>query len=54
MYGYAGSVAKINLTTGEISEYPINEEDRIMYLGGKSLAAKIIYDSLKEKTEAFS
>ena len=54
MYGYAGSVAKINLTSGEISDYPINEKDRIMYIGGKSLAAKIIYDSLQEKTEAFS
>ena len=54
MYGYAGSVAKINLTTGEISDYPINKKDRTMYIGGKSLAAKIIYDSLKEKTEAFS
>ncbi|HNZ83570.1 MAG TPA: aldehyde ferredoxin oxidoreductase family protein [Sedimentibacter sp.] len=54
MYGYAGTIAKINLTTGEISDYPLKEEDRILYLGGKSLAAKIIYDSLKEKTEAFS
>lgn len=34
MYGYAGSVAKINLTSGEISDYPINEKDRIMYIGG--------------------
>lgn len=39
MYGYAGSVAKINLTTGEISDFPINDEDRILYIGGKSLAA---------------
>lgn len=54
MYGYAGTIAKINLTTGEISNYPISEADRMMYMGGKSLAAKIIFDSLKEKTEAFS
>lgn len=54
MYGYAGAIARINLTTGEISDYPIKDEDRIMYIGGKSLAAKIIFDSLKEKTEAFS
>lgn len=54
MYGYAGAIARINLTTGAITDYPIKDEDRRMYMGGKSLAAKIIFDLLPKKTEAFS
>lgn len=54
MYGYAGKIARINLTDGLVEEYPISDKDRKMFLGGKTLAAKIIFDTLKEKTEAFS
>lgn len=54
MYGYAGKVARINLSSGLVEEYPISDKDREMFLGGKTLAAKIIFDSLKGKIEAFS
>lgn len=54
MYGYAGKIAKINLSSGIVQDYPISDKDRKMFLGGKTLAAKIIFDSLKGKVEAFS
>lgn len=54
MFGYTGRIAKINLSNGKIEDYSIEEEDREKYLGGKILAAKIIYDLLDEKVEAFS
>jgi len=54
MTGYTGKIARINLTSGQVDEYPISARDRELFLGGKTLAAKIIYDSLKGKVEAFS
>ena len=54
MFGYAGKIAKINLSSGIVEDYPVSDKDRKMFLGGKTLAAKIIYDSLQSKVEAFS
>ena len=54
MYGYTGKIAKINLSNGLIEDYPLSDKDRELYLGGKILAAKIIYDFCSGKVEAFS
>lgn len=45
---YAGKVLKIDLTSKTFSEYPINDNDRKLFLGGKTLAARIIYDYVKK------
>lgn len=44
--GYMGQVLKIDLTSRKISDYPWTDRDREMYLGGKIMAAKILYDNL--------
>lgn len=44
MKGYAGKVLKIDLNTKTTSLYPWTDEERKMYLGGKVMAAKILYD----------
>ncbi|XMB67238.1 aldehyde ferredoxin oxidoreductase family protein [Mycoplasmatota bacterium zrk1] len=44
--GYMGKVLMINLTTKSVEEYPWSDEDRMKYLGGKIMAAKILYDNL--------
>ncbi|MEI8199075.1 MAG: aldehyde ferredoxin oxidoreductase family protein [Eubacteriales bacterium] len=54
MNGYNGKIAKINLSLNTIEDYPISEKDLTLYLGGKTLAAKIIFDAYKGKIEAFS
>ncbi|HPO53380.1 MAG TPA: aldehyde ferredoxin oxidoreductase family protein [Clostridia bacterium] len=54
MKGYANRFAKIDLTTQTIEDYPVSDEYRKLYLGGKILAARIVYDILKEKTDAYS
>ena len=54
MVGYAEKIAKINLSSGKVEDYPVSAKDREMFFGGKTLAAKIIYDSFKSKVEAFS
>lgn len=52
--GYAGKVLKIDLGRRETSEYPWTDADREMYLGGKIMAAKILYDNLQAGTEPLS
>ncbi len=54
MNGYMGRIGRIDLCSGEVTNYQISEKDRKQFLGGKTLAAKIIYDSLSEKVDAFS
>lgn len=44
-YGaYCGKVIKIDLTSQKWEEYPVNDEDRRLFLGGKILAARILND----------
>ncbi|MEG1529184.1 MAG: aldehyde ferredoxin oxidoreductase family protein [Clostridia bacterium] len=46
-YGaYTGQIIKIDLSTRTVSEYPISDEDRKLFLGGKIMAAKIMNDHL--------
>lgn len=52
--GYTGKVLSVNLSNREFSEYPWSDEDRKKYLGGKIMAAKILYDSIKEPIEPLS
>lgn len=49
-----GRVVQVDLTTREIAEYPWSDSDREMYIGGKMMAAKILYDNLTGKEEAYS
>ena len=54
-YGaYCGKVAKIDLTTREVTDYPFSDKERELFLGGKIMAAKIIYDNIKTKIDPFS
>lgn len=54
MNGFTGRIAAIDLNTCAVTDYPLDDKDYELYLGGKSLAAKIIYDTLDGKVEAFS
>ncbi|MGE5403998.1 MAG: aldehyde ferredoxin oxidoreductase N-terminal domain-containing protein, partial [Candidatus Saccharibacteria bacterium] len=44
--GYMGKVLWVDLTTHQTREYPWTDEDRELYLGGKIMAAKILYDNI--------
>lgn len=52
--GYAGKILRIDLTTRTQEEYPFSDEERELYLGGKILAAKIIYDNILQKIDPLS
>ncbi len=52
--GYMGKVLKINVSTREVTEYPWSDEERRLFIGGKSMAAKILGDNLTSQTKPFS
>ncbi len=52
--GYMGQVLKVDLTTRETSIYPWSDEERRLYLGGKIMAARILYDTIAPGTDPLS
>lgn len=52
--GYMGRVLQINLSTGDVTDYPWTDKDRELYIGGKTMAAKILYDTLTGRENAYS
>lgn len=51
--GYMGRVLQINLSTGDVTDYPWTDKDRELYIGGKTMAAKILYDTLTGRENAY-
>lgn len=51
---YAGKVLKIDLTTRKEEEYPFTDKQRELFLGGKIMAAKILYDNIKGPIDPLS
>lgn len=49
-----GKVLQINLSNKQIGEYSWTDEDRAKYLGGKIMAAKIIYDNINGPIDPFA
>ena len=43
--GYMGKVIRLDLGSRSVSEYPWTDRDRQLYLGGKAMASKIMYDT---------
>jgi aldehyde:ferredoxin oxidoreductase len=52
--GYAGKVLEIDLSTGKIENGSIKEEDRMNFIGGSGLAAKIFFDSFNPRVDPLS
>ncbi len=44
--GYMGKVLDIDLSSGSVGEYPLSDRDRELFLGGRFIATKILWDSL--------
>jgi len=47
-------VIEIDLTTQTVEEFRVSQRDRRMYLGGKGLGLKYLYERLKPGTDPFS
>ncbi len=52
--GYAGKLLKVDLTTETFGEYEFSDKDRELFLGGKIMAAKILYDNIKAPIDTLS
>ncbi len=52
--GYMGKVMSVNLTTQKVSEYPWTDRDRELYIGGKTMADRVLLDNLSGNEETFS
>ncbi|RLB89744.1 MAG: aldehyde:ferredoxin oxidoreductase [Deltaproteobacteria bacterium] len=52
--GYMGKILDIDLTFGKMSEYPLSDEDRELFLGGRFISTKILWDELEAGTDPLS
>ena len=51
MLGYRGKILKVELSSGEISEMPIDPDIARDYIGGAGYACRILYDMIDAKTD---
>ncbi len=54
MKGYFGKLLKIDLTSGKTEEISVSDADQKKYIGGSTLAAKLIYDYVKPDMDPLS
>jgi len=47
IFGFAGNLLRVNLSTGEAAQEPLSEALARMYLGGRGFAARILSDELE-------
>lgn len=54
MFGWAGSILRVNLSNKTITKEPLNKRDAELYLGSRGLATKIFMDEVDPKVDPFS
>ncbi len=52
--GYMGKVLEVDLTSGTVGEYPVTDTDRELFLGGRFLSTKILWDELEKGVDPLS
>ena len=51
--GYAGKILEVDLDDGELKDLPLDEEMAKMYLGGKGLGLKLVYNEFRPDMQPF-
>ncbi len=51
--GYMGKVVLLDLDAKTTTEYPWSDRDRELYIGGKAMASKVLYDNLTGSEDPF-
>ncbi len=54
MHGWTGKVLDINLSNGTIKTSPLNEETARLFLGGRGLGARILWDEVGPEVDPLS
>ena len=49
--GYHNRVLEVDLSTGSIKVEPLQPQDALLYLGGRGLATKLLYDRIDPKRD---
>ena len=44
--GYANRIARVDLSSGQVSYEEINEQDARLYIGARGLGVKYLFDNL--------
>ena len=52
--GYMGNILRINVTTGKVSIEPLSDDLVTQYIGGRGVAAKLLYNELAPGTDPLS
>jgi len=52
MFGYRGKILKIDLSSKNVSEMPLDEKMARNFIGGAGLACRILYDMVDKETDA--
>lgn len=52
--GYKGQILTVDLSSGKIDRRALDEKTLEKYIGGRGLAARILYDEIKPKAEPYS
>jgi aldehyde:ferredoxin oxidoreductase len=54
LFGYAGKILRVNLTNGDFTEEPLQEDFVKEYIGGKGFGTKILYDEVGPDVDPLS
>ncbi len=54
MYGWAGTILDVDLSSGKIRKEPLGGSLRRDYLGGRGINSRILYSEVRPGTEALS
>jgi len=54
MFGWMGTILRVNLTDGTIKKEPLNKNDACPYLGGRGLGTKIMMDEVDPQVDPLS
>ena len=54
MFGWTGTILRVNLTSGKITREPPNMKDARDFIGARGLAAKMLFDEVDPNIDALS
>jgi aldehyde:ferredoxin oxidoreductase len=54
MNGWAGKILDVDLTSGMIKSYPLDSEIALIFVGGRGLGARILWDEVGPEVDALS
>jgi aldehyde:ferredoxin oxidoreductase len=54
MYGWIGTILRVDLTSGKIEKEPLSKELMHNYLGGRGINVRILYNEVKPGTDGLA